>query len=193
MSDRDSLDAAKENYQMAQELLKQYEANLAEAKLGGRADAIAAHQAEVIATKANVTERAWYLDQKIIESPSDGVIFDTFFKTGEVLAPRQAIAALLSPENIHAIFFISEKKLAALQLGDKVSITCNGCDTSYTATIYYISPTAEYTPPLVYSRKNNHTLVFRVEAKFNANDAIQLHPGQPVYVSFYDKAANHEH
>ncbi len=34
--------------------------------------------------------------------------------------------------------------------------------------INYISPNAEYTPPVIYSRENNQTLLFRIEAALPA-------------------------
>jgi HlyD family secretion protein len=51
------------------------------------------------------------------------------------------------------------------------------------ATIRFISPTAEFTPPVLFSEKNRHRLVFMVEAWPQPKDAAQLHPGQPVDVS----------
>ncbi len=48
------------------------------------------------------------------------------------------------------------------------------------ATIRYISPKAEYIPPLVYSRENNDKLVFRVKASIE--HPSQFKPGQPVCV-----------
>ena len=48
----------------------------------------------------------------------------------------------------------------------------------------FISPRAEYTPPVVYSRDNRSKFVFLVEARFEASVATKLHPGQPVDVRF---------
>ena len=51
------------------------------------------------------------------------------------------------------------------------------------ARISYLSPSPEYTPPILYNRENRSKLVFMVEAVFNdATAARDLHPGQPVDV-----------
>ena len=51
------------------------------------------------------------------------------------------------------------------------------------AQIVFVSPKAEYTPPIIYSRQSRARLVFLVEARPAAADAIRLHPGQPVEVA----------
>ncbi|MBV8261678.1 MAG: secretion protein HlyD, partial [Paraburkholderia sp.] len=51
------------------------------------------------------------------------------------------------------------------------------------ATITWISNAAEYTPPVIYSNENRAKLVFMIEARPAAQDAMKLHPGQPVEVT----------
>ena len=50
--------------------------------------------------------------------------------------------------------------------------------------ISFISPTAEYTPPVIYSNQTNDKLIFRIEAAFKPDIAINFHPGQAVYVNY---------
>jgi HlyD family secretion protein len=53
--------------------------------------------------------------------------------------------------------------------------------------VSYISPKAEYTPPVIYSRETRAKLVFMVELIFDVQAAANLHPGQPVDVEFGSK------
>jgi len=53
--------------------------------------------------------------------------------------------------------------------------------------VSYISPRAEYTPPVIYSRESRAKLVFMVESVFEPQIAATLHPGQPVDVEFKSK------
>ena len=46
----------------------------------------------------------------------------------------------------------------------------------------FVSPQAEYTLPIIYSRENRGKLVFLVEASLTPDDARQLHAGAPVEV-----------
>jgi hypothetical protein len=50
------------------------------------------------------------------------------------------------------------------------------------ATISFISPQAEYTPPLIYSESSKAKLVFLIEARPPADEAVGLNPGQPIEV-----------
>jgi HlyD family secretion protein len=47
--------------------------------------------------------------------------------------------------------------------------------------VRYISPQAEFTPPVIYSEQTQAKLVFMAEAWADANPE-RLHPGQPVLV-----------
>jgi HlyD family secretion protein len=91
------------------------------------------------------------------------------------------VVSLLPPENIKLKFFVPEKQLGALKIGQDVQVSCDGC-TPLTAKVSYVSPQAEYTSPLIYSKENRATLVFLIEARAKPDDAIKLHPGQPVEV-----------
>jgi HlyD family secretion protein len=72
--------------------------------------------------------------------------------------------------------------VGALSTGQVVLVTCDCCKDRLTAKISYISPQAEYTPPVIYSKENRNKLVFLVEAFPAPEDAVKLHPGQPVDV-----------
>ncbi len=76
-------------------------------------------------------------------------------------------------------FYVPETRLAALRVGDAVSVRCDGCGNAIPAKIRFIAPQAEYTPPVIYSRENRAKLVYLVEAWPDAPNPA-LHPGLPV-------------
>lgn len=178
--DKDSLDAAVERYNELKNLKAQFEANLALAKQGGREDQIKAQLSQTSVFNARLNKAKWELEQKSIYAPTVGVIFDIYFKQGEFVDARKPIAALLAPENIQIEFFVPDVAFSALHVGKQIVFECAGCAKSNQAVIQYISPEAEYVPPLVYSRENRDKLVFRVKATL-AHPA-QFKPGQPVVV-----------
>ncbi len=178
---KQQLDEAISDYHAKLQLVKQYEANLEEAKLGSRKYLILAQQATVDAAQADVEKLTWELQQKTVKAPKAGQIFDTFYKKGEYVPAGQGVAALLTPDNIKLIFYVPEPFLSQLKLGTKVSFSCDGCKTTQ-AMIDYVSPQAEYTPPVIYSRQSRAKLVYRVEASMPAKIAVQFHAGQPVDV-----------
>ncbi len=108
-------------------------------------------------------------------APAEGLIFDTYFIKGEFVPSQQAIASLLTPDNIRIEFFVPAIALHYLHVGEKITFTCEGCSDDNQATIRYISPKAEYIPPLVYSNENADKLVFRVKASIHHPE--QFKPG----------------
>jgi HlyD family secretion protein len=92
------------------------------------------------------------------------------------------VVSLLPPQNIFVRFFVPESAFGSLHQGDPVVFLCNGCPADLAGTISFISPQAEYTPPLIYSETTKAKLVFRAEARPPPEQAPLLNPGQPVEV-----------
>ena len=70
----------------------------------------------------------------------------------------------------------------AIAIGQVVRVSCDGCSAPVAATVRFVSPQAEFTPPVIYSREQRSRLVFMVEARPNER-AETLHVGQPVDVA----------
>ena len=90
----------------------------------------------------------------------------------------------MTPDNIRLIFYIPEEHFSQIKLGHEVTFECDGCQTAQKARITYISPQAEYTPPVIYSRESRAKLVYRIEANLPVKSAMNYHPGQPVQVNY---------
>ncbi len=183
------LELAKSNSQRYQVLATKnaiektvYEAE--KAKHEGSIAELDAAQANIAAKTAALAEARWMKDQKIGTAPVSGLVFDIYYRKGEYTVAQKPILSLLAPEDIKAIFYIPQTDLSRVHLDDKVMINCDGCRHLYVAHISYISPTAEYTPPVIYSAETNSKLVYRIEANFEPRDAYHLHPGQPIYISY---------
>lgn len=176
------LDQAQSTYLRDLNKVNEVDANLQEAKLGARQFLIRAQQASVQAAEATVKQMTWRLSQKTLYAPVTSRVFDTYYRPGEFVAAQHPVLSLLATKNIKLVFFIPERRRAQLEISQMIYFTCDGCKNRYTAKIYYVSPQAEYTPPIIYSRDSDSKLVYRVEAKLDLEDAEQLHPGQPVEV-----------
>jgi HlyD family secretion protein len=152
------------------------------AHLPGRSQQIAAQAAQVEAAQAAVAQAQWKLDQKRVVAPSAGFVQDTMFRVGEWVQAGNPVVQLLPPQNVKVRFFVSETTLGSLATGRKVSVHCDGCAADIPATITFISNSAEYTPPVIFSNDNRAKFVFLIEARPAPADALKLHPGQPVEV-----------
>jgi HlyD family secretion protein len=103
-------------------------------------------------------------------------------RPGETIDAGVPVVSLLPPKNIFVRFFVPETMLATVHYGDRVALSCDNCPAHFTATISFISPQAEYTPPIIYSDSTRSKLVYMIEARPPADRAALLNPGQPVTV-----------
>jgi len=181
---RERLDEARTAYARDTEHVSELRAQLATARLAARPDEIKAAEYNVEATKAALAQAEWKLAQKSVKSPVAGLVQDTYFVTGEWVNANQPVVSLLPPQNIKVRFFVEERHLGAVKVGQKLGITCDGCAAPVAAQVSFISPQAEFTPPVIYSRQERAKLVYLIEARPSAEDAVKLHPGQPVEVKF---------
>jgi HlyD family secretion protein len=179
---KERLDEARTTRDRDRERVAQLKADLATAGLAARADEIKAAQAAVAAAQATLAQADWRLAQKSATAPVAGLVTDTLFVKGEWVAAGAPVVNLLPPQNIRMRFFVPEPALGALRIGQKISASCDGCAAPVPATITFIAPQAEFTPPVIYSRDSRAKLVFLVEARPSAEDAVKLHPGQPLEV-----------
>ncbi len=148
----------------------------------GREGEIRAQQAAVDAAQAALAMARWRLDQRHVVSPVAGAIADVLAQPGETLAAGAPVVSILPPENIFVRFFVPELALARVHQGDEVALLCDACPPDLTATISFIAPQAEFTPPVIYSESTRGKLVYLVEARPKPNEAPLLNPGQPVTV-----------
>lgn len=181
--DKDSLDASNERYEELLAIKNQQEKNLELAKLGARSQNILAIQQGVRSAALKVKEIKWQLQQKTIYAPADGVVFDTYYKVGELVSAERPVLSLISPQNIYIQFFVPSRQLPKIKLGQTIRYTLEDMPSYHLAVISYISPEAEYIPPLVYSRDNSDKLVFRIKAK--PKNPMLLKPGQPLIVTSF--------
>ena len=156
------------------------------ANLPARSDEIAAANAEVKAATDALAQAQWRIDQKSQTAPAAGLVTDTLYRPGEWVAAGAPVVSLLPPNNVKIRFYVPETTLATLRLGDVVRVRCDGCGADIAATVRFIAPQAEYTPPVIYSRENRAKLVYLVEARPDAPNPA-LHPGLPVEVSLAAK------
>jgi HlyD family secretion protein len=162
----------------------QLEADLKTAQLGARSDQITAAEANVQALEAALAAVEWNLSQKRRTAPQSGLVFDTLYREGEWVPAGRPVVVLLPPRNINVRAFVSETRVNALHRGDRAQVIVDGAPAPIHGQIRFISPRAEYTPPVIYSRASRSKLVYLVEVAFDPNTAATLHPGQPVDVQF---------
>jgi HlyD family secretion protein len=177
-----TLDAAVTDTEVKRAQLVEAQAQLAESELGDRVDIIRAQADNVANFQAQLTQATWELEQKTLFAPTRVLVLDTFYQNGEFVIAGRPVVSLLDPNKVYAVIYVNEPILSKIKLGETVYVTHDRAHKKYPATVTFISNTAEYTPPVIYSRENNQQLVFRVEATFAPELVNEFHPGQPVDV-----------
>jgi HlyD family secretion protein len=177
-------DRAQSTRDQDKERVAQLEADLETANLGARTDQIKAAEENVRAQEATLARAEWDLSQKRQSAPQAGVIFDTLFREGEWVGAGRPVVALLPPENIKIRAFVPETQIGTIHYGDSVRVTVDGVKEPFIGKVSFISPRAEFTPPVIYSQEARSKLVFMIEVRFDPAVAKNLHPGQPVDVEF---------
>ncbi len=139
-----------------------------------------AQRALVAAEEARVAQARWNLAQMEMKAPIAGLIVDTLYREGEWVAAGSPVVQLLPPGNLKLRFFVPERFLPRIRQGEKLHCRVDGLDKDFQAVISWISPEAEYTPPVIYSNETRSKLCFMIEALPELSVTAMLHPGQPI-------------
>jgi HlyD family secretion protein len=145
-----------------------------------RADQIAAAAAEARGSQADLALARWHETQRQRNAPVDAQVYDVMYRVGEWVPAGTPVLALLPPGAVKLRFFVPQPLLARVVVGAKVDVSCDGCPGGLSARITYVSPQAEYTPPVIYSNESRSKLVFMVEALPDGSNVLK--PGQPIGV-----------
>ena len=163
---------AQQNFDRAKELLK---------TATGTQKTYDDAEAALRQAKANLGWSETRLARRNAYSPADGTIQQVYYRPGETVPAGRPVIALLPPGNLKIRFFAAQADLSAIQFGDTVTVSCDGCEKGLNAKVSFISRSAEYTPPVIYSLEERSKLVFLIEARPDQPDKSRV--GQPVSVT----------
>jgi HlyD family secretion protein len=180
VSSKAQLDIALANYNRDEAALEEIQRQIVVARLSSREEDIAAAKQALAAAEARLESTRTRLQRRRIASPVTGTVRQLYYRPGEMVPSGRPVLALLPPANLKLRFFVPEARLPEVALGASVRVRCDGCENDLTARISFISRTAEYTPPVVYTLEERAKLVFLVEAR--PSDPERLRVGQPARV-----------
>ena len=180
---KESLDTAQADLDRDKARVAELKAKLETMHLAAREDLIRAAQAAVGMAQAALDQAEWRLSQRSARAEAPAFVFDTLYQQGEYVPAGAPIVSLLPPGNLKIRFYVPEPALAGLKRGQKVRLGCDGCADGLEAEIRYISPQAEYTPPVIFSRETRSKLTYLVEAWPLGDAATRLNVGQPLTVT----------
>ena len=173
---------AKAAYDRDRAVLAEIGKRIETAGLSARPGQIEAARAEVVASEAVLRQAGTALDERKVGAPRGGRILDVFYREGEVVGAGQPVVEILPPENVLVRFYLPEPGLSAVTLGQTIAVSCDGCPPDLRAEVSFISPEAEFTPPVIFTREERAKLVFLVKARPVGSLGI-LKPGLPVNIA----------
>jgi HlyD family secretion protein len=163
---------AQQNYDRAKELLK---------TAAGTQKNFEDAEAALRQAKANLDAAQTRLTRRDVFSPVTGTVEQIYYRPGETVPAMRPIVALLPPGNLKLRFFAPEILLPQIKYDQVVEVSCDGCDKGLTAKVSFISRSAEFTPPVIYSLEERAKLVFLIEARPEHPEKFRV--GQPVTVT----------
>lgn len=162
--------------------VRELEAQLVVARTAARPDEIAAADAQRRAAAYDVEQSRWREEQKRRVAPAAALVYDVLFRVGEWVPAGAPVIALLPDGALKLRFFVPQPQLARIHVGSRVEVSCDGCPAGLDAVVTFVSPQAEFTPPVIYSNESRSKLVFLVEARPSEAARAALKPGQPIDV-----------
>jgi HlyD family secretion protein len=175
-------DVARAQRDQDQQRVAQLTATLETAQLGARSEQVVAAEENLRAQQAALNGMEWNLSQKQQNAPLSALVTDNLYRPGDWVTAGSPVVVLLPPANIKVRAFISQGILGRVRVGDRAQVIVDGVAQPYEGRVKYISPRAEYTPPVIYSQKMREKFVFMIKLSFRPEVAEKLHPGQPVDV-----------
>lgn len=174
------LDTANSNFNRDRAALEEIRRQIVVARMPARKEDIAAARQSLAAAEARRVSAETRLARRRIASPTAGVVQQVYYRIGEMVQASKAVIALLPPGNIKLRFFVPQAVLPQVSLGMAVRARCDGCGEDVAARVSFIARTAEFTPPVIYSREERDKLVFLVEAIPEHPERLRV--GQPLDV-----------
>jgi HlyD family secretion protein len=175
------LDQDKAVLAQAKAALRAQKARLDLIRAPARQDTITAAEQEVQVQDALAQQARTALGDLSVQAPNAGLVQTLIRRVGEIAGPAQPVLALLPPENMRIRFFIPQTQLGQVHVGDQVNLSCDGCKGNAKGRIVFIAPSAEFTPPVIFTEKERAKLVYMAEVQ--PEEPAQFHPGQPVAVT----------
>jgi HlyD family secretion protein len=119
-------------------------------------------------------------DARIL-APLSGRVLVRYAETGELLGPGSPVFDVADFTDMWTRIYVSTAQLPHIRLGQEVSVSVDGVDTTLDGTVRWISDKAEFTPKTILTEETRTALVYAVKVSVTNRDEM-LKIGMPVTV-----------
>ncbi|GAV21512.1 efflux RND transporter periplasmic adaptor subunit [Carboxydothermus pertinax] len=111
-----------------------------------------------------------------IQAPVSGVVLYPSVKPGDYVNPGSTVAAIVDLNKIYVKYYIPEKYLNRIKLGDTVCVKNENLKMAPTGKVVYISPKGEFTPKPAETREAQSEISYLVKVELT-KDFQDVRPG----------------
>jgi HlyD family secretion protein len=176
------LDRARAAVQVADAQAAQQRDALRLTEIGPRKEDIAAAEAQLKSSEAQLALLQHQVSQGQLIAPSDAVVRSRLLEPGDMATPQKPVYALAITQPKWVRVYVSEPDLGKVKPGQSARLTTDSAPAkSITGKVGYISSVAEFTPKSVQTEELRTSLVYEVRVIVeDEDDALRL--GQPATV-----------
>ncbi len=176
------LDRARAALQVADAQAAQQRDALRLTEIGPRKEDIAAAEAQLKSSEAQLALLQHQVSQGQLIAPSDAVVRSRLLEPGDMATPQKPVYALAITRPKWVRVYVNEPDLGKVKPGQSARVTTDSApDRPITGKVGYISSVAEFTPKAVQTEELRTSLVYEVRVVVEDNDdALRL--GQPATV-----------
>lgn len=148
---------------------------------GTRSEDRAASQAEASAVFAERRAVQTDLSDTELRAAEAGQVLTRARELGAIVQPGETVLTLALTQPVRVRAYVAEPDLTRVRPGMRVTVTVDGSNRRWPATIGFISATAEFTPKTVQTEELRTDLVYRLRLTVE-DPRGELRQGQPVTV-----------
>jgi HlyD family secretion protein len=173
-------DDAESNYREAEARVNSAHEQLNLLESGFRVEDVAQAKAELGRAQASLAGSELRIKDSVLNSPADGVVLTRAQEPGAILPVGATVLTVSLRQPVWIRAYIPEPELGKIHPGMKVEIfSDSNPNKTYTGTIGYISPRAEFTPKNVETSELRTSLIYRLRMVVeNADEGLRQ--GMPV-------------
>ncbi len=173
------VDAAKAQYEAAEQAVRLAQARLDALQAGATKEQIAIAEAAVKQAEAALGVLRAQSAKMTLTSPVSGIVTRRAAHVGEIAAPNAPLLTIANLETVKLTIYVPETQIGKIKIGDVIPIQVDAFPGKvFPGKVIYIASQAEFTPRNVQSKAERVNLVFAVKLQI-PNPQMELKPGMP--------------
>lgn len=183
------LDNARAQYSEASARLRSNQDQLDMLLSGYREEEVLAQKAAVAAAAASLNHAEIQLRDAVLAAPQKGIVLTRAREAGAIVQAGQTVYTLTLTDPLWLRAYVDEPNLGRVKPGMSVKILVDAAPgKSFSGTVGFISPTAEFTPKTVETREVRTALVYRLRIQAQDPENV-MRQGMPVTILLQDTPA----